>query len=1299
MISGAIKYVVLALTSITLIAVLAGLWLIETESGSRWLWNRAMPAIPGELSSQSVDGSVADGFRLTDVSYVSDAVQVDIAEATIRAKLVLLPLSIDVLELRILGVDVRLREPDAPADEPDRPILERLSLPFALNVEDAAVRELEVRNSGGERIFAVDVALLAGRWYDEIVLTRFEVESDLGSIDGTARLALATPHEAGASFAATVPLSFGDDPAYPLQLRAVADGRLADLRIDVSSREPSVHVVGRLLDLTGTPGWDARVRSPLFHWPLGAHMGDTADPPQVYLKNAELETSGDLSGYSIGGTGEVSVAGTDELSFGLTADGSRDGLKVSGLQLQGEMLAANALGELRWTGGFAVAVDADVKRFDAATLTEKWPSGQPVSGSVDAGWSAGNLRLNEVRLRAQNAPAALDARGEIDLDGGVVDLDLDWRDLQWPMAEPGPEADAPTRFSSEFGQVNVSGTPDDWKFDGRVAFKADTLPEGVFVLSGNGTRKQVEAVLQASEVLGGSASGSGSYNWADNGQWSAELVTKNLDIGPLAPGLPGRISSDFSAEGRMDPLQFAVDLKRLEGTIRDQPLMGEGGIRYVDGSLNARQLRITSGESELQADGSLDGESGLEFSLKVTALETFHRELAGSLRADGNLAMAGEFPSLRIDLEGRDLYWGNYALQELRVTGSGGQSDLPLSLEATGTLLTVGAREMQSFSAELDAGPDRQRLQVALSPAEHDIRLDLDGRLEDWRRPLESRWTGQLLSVQFDPPERGGFTLVAPADLELSAHLLSLERVCLSGDAGSRVCLDATWAGETIFDLALEMDAIPVGLVDLVYETNLEFTQNLSGSLSIGSDANQSISGTGQVDISPGRIRNRVDSRLATHTGAGKLDFSLVGGQLLSGSLTLPFSDSAEIDARFQAADIGLGAESPVDGQLRINLNDIAVAANVLPVIDEARGRLDIDLGIGGTLGNPLFTGEASLRNGALRYEPLGLRLTDIQLTSAIRGDNRIDLQSTFRAGDGTGELQSQTGSLDAIRDGLELSLTGENLTLIDLPDINVVADPDLTVGLQDEGLTINGNILIPRARVTPTDLTSANKVSESEDVVIIANGGDLDVTETGGDGAPIPIHGTVAVVLGSDVVVDLDVAEARVSGTGAFQWTGPPVPVANGQYNIEGRFQAYGQLLDITEGTIRFPGVPASSPNLRIRAEREIFGNPQIRSAGVLVTGTPQEPVIEVYTNPATSRDRALTLLVTGSDFNYEQGVGAVDVGTYIAPDLYVSYGIGLFDRGNVISVRYDIAKGFGIKATSGKNAEGVDLSYTLER
>ena len=72
---------------------------------------------------------------------------------------------------------------------------------------------------------------------------------------------------------------------------------------------------------------------------------------------------------------------------------------------------------------------------------------------------------------------------------------------------------------------------------------------------------------------------------------------------------------------------------------------------------------------------------------------------------------------------------------------------------------------------------------------------------------------------------------------------------------------------------------------------------------------------------------------------------------------------------------------------------------------------------------------------------------------------------------------------------------------------------------------------------------------------------------------------------------------------------------------------------------------------------------------------------------------------LVTGSEFDFEQGVGAIDFGTYIAPRVFVSYGLGLFETENVIRVRYDLKRGFGITATSGEKETGVDLSYRIER
>ena len=157
-------------------------------------------------------------------------------------------------------------------------------------------------------------------------------------------------------------------------------------------------------------------------------------------------------------------------------------------------------------------------------------------------------------------------------------------------------------------------------------------------------------------------------------------------------------------------------------------------------------------------------------------------------------------------------------------------------------------------------------------------------------------------------------------------------------------------------------------------------------------------------------------------------------------------------------------------------------------------------------------------------------------------------------------------------------------------------------------------------------------------------------------------------------------------------------MPYANGLYEVDGTISAFGQVLEISRGAVRFPNVPADSPVLRIRAEREIYGNTQVKRAGVLVDGPLSRPSIDPYTQPATTEERALTLLVTGSDFDFEQGVGAIDFGTYIAPRMFVSYGIGVFERDNIVSARFDLPKGFGIKASSGDKETGVDLNYRIE-
>ncbi len=1283
MIARVAIYVGLVLVALVVLALGAGWWLLYTESGAGRVWAAVTAAVPGELEAETVEGSIAGGLRLGTLAFRNPSLEIEVGQARLALDLDLFPPALDILELSANGVTVRQKgqpEPDQPGDGFS---LESLVLPLPVNVHALRVTGLKVLDREDEQLFAAAGIELAGRWFESIVLGRVSLESSFADLSGSAELGLRAPYAAGAALDVRYPLQLGEQ-AVPLDFDVEADGNLERLRIGLASGDPDIRAEGELLDLLGQPSWDLRVRSGYFQWPL------EGESPAVRLADVVLESRGGIADYTLAAEGLVTAVAEEALGFSVDASGGRESLDVERLSLEAGWLRAESAGALRFAGGLAISLDADIEHFDPAVLTAEWPAATPVTGSARAAFSPGKLELPEVKLRLAGTDQSAAAAGLVDLAAGIVDLDLDWRNLRWPLAGGA------WRFRSDSGAVSVTGKPASWALEGRIAFATPELPPGTFELRGQGDRGQAEVQLLDSQVLGGNIKGRVDYNWEEGGRWAAELAADNVNTGAVAPQWPGRVSARFTTRGQLEPRRIAVDIEHLDGTLRERPLSGSGGIRYADGNVSVQQLELASGESRLRADGSLRADSGLDFSLKVARLGALLHGAAGSLETQGSVALRDGFPELSMDLEGRDLAWRDYRLGRLTLT-TPAAATAPLALAIDGQALVAGGVQVDELALEFTGSRERQRLAASAVLDGKRVSGALDGRLENWREPLTSGWEGRLEALSLAAPGEVLYVLDEPARLHLGPRRLELDRACLEAAGGAAICLQGRREGPQEFDLSAELQKLPLSLAKLVLDTELLFSQTLDGTLSASSVPGRKMSATARIDISPGQIRGPDRSRIAVRTRQGEFSFDLDEGQVLSAKLDLPFSDAAAIQADFAVVDVSLGRQSPVRGELAVDLNDIGVITGVVSTVDQASGRLEADIVLAGTLDAPELAGGASLRDGALRYLPLGLKLTDIQLTSRIADGNRIDLQSTFRAGEGVGRIFSSTNALGPAGDEVRLRVTGDNLTVVDLPQVNMVANTDLELGITPGELALHGNIIVPRARLSPRQIASG-QVSESKDVVIVARrqGEPEPEAETP---SPVAVTGTVALTLGNDVIVDFDAAETRLTGTTIFSWQGPAMPLATGEYKVSGRFEAYGQLLEITEGSVRFPNVPATNPLLRIRAEREIFGNPRIQSAGVLLSGTAQAPELEVYTVPPTTNERALTMLVTGSDFSYEQGIGAVDVGTYVAPDLYLSYGIGLFERENVISLRYDIAKGFGIKVTSGKRAEGVDLSYTFER
>ncbi|MFN2289177.1 MAG: translocation/assembly module TamB domain-containing protein, partial [Chromatocurvus sp.] len=55
--------------------------------------------------------------------------------------------------------------------------------------------------------------------------------------------------------------------------------------------------------------------------------------------------------------------------------------------------------------------------------------------------------------------------------------------------------------------------------------------------------------------------------------------------------------------------------------------------------------------------------------------------------------------------------------------------------------------------------------------------------------------------------------------------------------------------------------------------------------------------------------------------------------------------------------------------------------------------------------------------------------------------------------------------------------------------------------------------------------------------------------------------------------------------------------------------------------------------------------------------------------------------------------------IGKYLSPDLFVSYGIGLFDSVSTVKLEYSLTEHWKVSTESSTLSSGGDVTYTLER
>ncbi|TBU95988.1 translocation/assembly module TamB domain-containing protein [Stutzerimonas kirkiae] len=1059
---------------------------------------------------------------------------------------------------------------------------------------------------------------------------------------------------------------------------------------------------------------------------------------RVIREGLQAELSGTLhpqGDWPLALTGQASLPAPDARPWQVTFDVSGSVREDLVLALSSEgYLAAELNGSLQplhehLPGSFRLQVRdfkaspelPDTLRLDELELTARGDlqDGYIVLGTGRLPGKGGVVRLAlETRVTAQGAQLQvleLDAgeKQRLALEGDFgwaeglqANASLHWNEFPWQRLYPLEQA-PPVTLRRLQAQVQYD--------DGRYLGNLDASlggPAGDFTLVSpfSGTLQEIH-LPQLELVAGqGRVAGSLSAGFADAIDWTADLALSDFDPAYWLAELPGKLAGTLRSQGGLRDGVLRADAELdLQGELRRRParlaLLASGaGEQWT-----VQQLQIRLGDNSVQGSGRWAERLAGQLDLDLRNLGQLWPGLAGQLSGALKLAGSARSPEGELSLGGQRLAFEDNKVGQLQLDALLGAGERArLGIKADG--IRVGETELGQ--ATLNASGTRQRHEAALALQGPLLKLalGLDGGLRG------DDWHGQLTRLDLDA-QRQRWSLQAPAALsrlgngriELGAHCwvsgpasLCAEKQRLMPEPQIRYRLRD-------FQLASLQPYLPD---DIAWQGVLSADIHLDLP-SAGPDGRISL------DAGPGVLRLResgewldfpyqtlsLDSRLTPQKVDGNLRFD--GGDL--GTLALQLS----IDPR--------GELKPLSGDFQLTGLDLAVARPFVLQVDRLEGQLNGSGRLSGTLTQPEVNGRLVLSSGEIAGNELPVTIEALRANVLIDGES-LQLEGDWRSGErGRGQLN---GSLDW-REGLDLDLrvSGSDLPVAVEPYAELDVSPDLRITLVERQLAISGKVDVPRGAITVRELPPST-VKVSQDAEIVGQ-----QQEARDDGLAVRM----------DIAVEVGRERLRFSGFGLTADLAGHLHIGNdldarGELNLNnGRYRAYGQRLTIRRARLLFTGL-LSQPYLDIEAIRRIEAENVV--AGLRISGSAEQPRIDVFSEPVMSQEQALAYLVLGralgadsgdsnllaqaalglglmggssfagglaeqlgiEDFMLDtEGSGSstsVVASGQITERLSLRYGVGVFEPANTIALRYRLTRRIFLEAASGL-ASSLDLFY----
>lgn len=909
---------------------------------------------------------------------------------------------------------------------------------------------------------------------------------------------------------------------------------------------------------------------------------------------------------------------------------------------------------------------------------------------------------------------------------------LQSKKIQWPITKP--------EYIVTNIKLKTHGNVEQQQVDLQTHFNSNYHP----VMKVNTLFEHQNSTLDFSaleiESKMGNAAIDGKLVYGDTFIWDTNVITEKLDISQLQldleQSLPkSNINGQFSSNGQFSlaNAHWSVGISdaELNGDIETYPLTVDGNLALNHNwYLSSTGLNIHALKSSLYIEGEVDKRWSLTGDLAVPDLSLWHQDARGQINSDITVTGESEHPNIEVSLLANGLKFSQLSLEKLNLTGHYKPLDnQAFSAQLSSDKFSYDTVFLDSINVQSNGDLNQQSLNIE-TQGELGLTTSIKSQFDDSKNTANAQISRLNLQSKL-----GEVSLEKPlnAQYDISKTSGQITPFCLTHASGKLCAVEPIKVG-----MSGQAKMEYAGDLGVLISPWLPESIKWHGPSTLASEFKWFEEGkpTGQLelDLTPGTIDFKTTNSNEVSVGYKSFNIqSLLNDQFLKTTIALESYKIASLDANLT---VSVTPDRTIDGKLALHQIDLKALAQLLPELETLEGIVSSNLNLSGTLADPQASGDITLRKGSILATANPTLIEDVDLNLTF-GGKQAQIDGELKMGKGLAYIDGQLDWLNKQLKG-NFDIKGKDLAVIQPPLAILSVGTDLNISFTDHSVDVKGDINVPTGHITIVQLPEGG-VAVSKDVVFK----DSLATQTS-KATPLAVSAEVNLNIGDDLKVDGMGLDGKLLGKLELKQSPFRPPLLFGEIKvIDGSYKFMGQTLKIKAGEMQFIG-PIDVPNLNIEAAREIKEEDVI--AGVRITGTPMKPIVNLFSNPAKEQAEILNYIVRGTGLNSNDvdqnsglmmgaaltlsnqiGGGAIGnigntatgiiekigfsnvqldanddgrfaISGFIGEDLMVKYGIGVFNPGYEMTVRYYLLSQLYLETVSGTIEQSLDIYYSFD-